>query len=463
MSTQSQKAYLAGVYHHDPNFDINSDVAKLTKISGFPEWLPEQRMAEEALIDKIRAIFRSHGFCPIETPAVELLSTLLNKGEIDKEVYSIKRYHAKDVDEAEFGLHFDLTVPLARYVAQHFANLSFPFKRYQIQKVWRGERPQKGRFREFYQCDIDIIGRDSLPIACDAEVIDAMNMVVMALGVGKHKVRLNNRKLLLGIYASLGLSEAEAKQVVVAVDKLSKIGKDGVSRELADKGIENEAIGKILELTDIRIIPGEAEYILGQLEVKNRSFEEGKSEILELLGILSDAALAHLEVDLSLARGLDYYTGSILEMVLVNHPEFGSVASGGRYDDLASRFINKKLPGVGVSFGLSRFLDLAFSEKLIATDRKSPSQVLVTVAAEEGRKEANLLADSIRMNGLACEVFYAAPRLGKQIDYASAKGMRYVLFLGEGAQLEVKDLKTKEQVKISDLEGWCRDVLGGLS
>jgi histidyl-tRNA synthetase len=199
-------------------------MAKPSKISGFPEWLPEQKIAEDLIISKIKAIYESYGFVPIETPAIELLTTLGSKGVIDKEIFTVQRLKADGASEAELGLHFDLTVPLARYVAQHDHELSFPFKRYQLQKVWRGDRPQKGRFREFYQFDIDIIGRNDLPVACDAEVLSVVGLVMNEFDVGGYQLRINNRKLLAGLYESIGLDGEGAKKAITAVDKLLKIG-----------------------------------------------------------------------------------------------------------------------------------------------------------------------------------------------------------------------------------------------
>ncbi len=433
-------------------------MSKLKNISGFPEWLPEQKIVEDRIIGIIRRIYQSYGFTPIETPAVELLSTLTSKGEIDKEIYVVKRLHAPEKEEAALALHYDLTVPFARYVAQHFSKLSFPFRRYQCQKSWRGERAQKGRFREFYQFDLDIIGRDTLPLAADAEVISAMDQVFRTLDVGKHVMRVNNRKVLLGIYTSLGLSAEQAKGAITAVDKIAKIGRAGVLKELTEKiTLDQNQAERITDLAEVRIPPSDVEYILSNLDVDNKLFKQGKDELVELISLLPLVAQSNIQIDLSLARGLDYYTGTIVEVQMVDYPEFGTLAGGGRYDDLASEFINKKLPGVGMTFGLTRFLDLVFNHNLLAVSEKTPVKVLVAVPSEEQRPACNSLASEFRDAGVACEVFLGSQRIGKQIEYADARGIPFVAFRNvEDETVEIKDLTKKEQYKIN-VPDWCAE------
>lgn len=435
-------------------------MSKVGKISGFPEWLPEQKIAEDKIIARIRAIFESYGFAPIETPAVELLTTLGSKGIIDKEIFTVRRLKAEEGQESELGLHFDLTVPLARYVAQHQAALSFPFKRHQCQKVWRGERPQRGRFREFYQFDIDIIGRDELPLSCDAEVVSVIGIVMKALDFGPFEVRINSRKLLSGLFAELGLDEAARKAAIIAVDKLLKIGTDGVRSELEKiAGATPKVIEVILKSTEIRCTADELGARIAALGISSPLIVEGVRELCEIYALIPEAVREDVSIDVSLARGLDYYTGLIAETGLTQYPEFGSVFSGGRYDDLASEFTTQKLPGVGVSLGLSRLMDLAFSEGLLPTPRKSPTEAVVTVYAEKDRAVCNEVAHELRLAGLPTEVFYKSPKLGKQIEYAEAKGARYVLFVNADTQaVEVKDLQTKEQKQISDLRSWANSV-----
>ena len=435
-------------------------MAKIGKISGFPEWLPEQKIAEDRVISTIRAIYESFGFTPIETPAVELISTLGSKGIIDKEIFAVKRLKADESDDAELALHFDLTVPLARYVAQHGSFLSFPFKRYQCQKVWRGDRPQKGRFREFYQFDIDIIARDELPLSCDAEVVSVIGLVMDALQFGEYSIRINNRKLLSGLYSELGLDESACRAAIVIVDKLQKIGAEGVRAELQKiSGISEAAVEAIIKTTEIRCSADKLTERLNPLKLISPLITEGVQDLVAIWELLPESVKNSAVVDLSLARGLNYYTGLIVETTLIKYPEFGSVFSGGRYEDLASEFTTQKLPGVGVSVGLSRLMELAFTEGLISTSQRSPTRALVTVYSEDDRRLSNDVAQQLRSAGLPTEVFYKAPKLGKQIEYAESKGVRYVLFIDAATrEVKVKDLVTKEQTKIENLAEWARTI-----
>jgi histidyl-tRNA synthetase len=436
-------------------------MAKISKISGFPEWLPEHKLAEDKVISTIRGIYESFGFSPIETPAVELLSSLGSKGVIDKEIFVVKRLRADEAEEAELGLHFDLTVPFARYVAQHNNALTFPFKRYQLQKVWRGDRPQKGRFREFYQFDIDIIARNELPLSCDAEVLTVIGLVMNKLNFGSYSIRINNRKLLQGLYQALGLDEQARKSAIIAVDKILKIGRDGVAKELERiEGISPSAIESILNSTAVQCpIEQLAEKVQG-LNLQSEFIHEGVQELIAVCELLPASVRSRVTIDLSLARGLDYYTGLIMELGLDRYPEFGTVVAGGRYENLAAEFCDQKLPGVGVSLGLSRLMELVIAEKLVETTRKTPTQALVTVLSESDRVLSNEVAQALRDAGLPTEVFYRSPKLGKQIDYADAKGIRYVIFADPATrEVQVKDLATKEQVAIPCLATWARGIV----
>lgn len=437
-------------------------MAKPAKISGFPEWLPEQKIVEDRIVSTVKGIYESFGFTPIETPAVELLATLGAKGVVDKELFVVKRMRADEGEEAELGLHFDLTVPLARYVAQHAHALVFPFKRYQLQKVWRGERPQKGRFREFYQFDIDIIARNELPLSCDAEVVEVICVVMEALNVGPYTIRINNRNLLTGMYSQLGLSPEACKAAIVAVDKILKIGPEGVANELRKiAGVSQVAIDAILESTKVQCGFSDLSARIRELGITSPKVEQGVQELEVIGSLLSPSARERIVIDVSLARGLDYYTGLIVETGLNKFPEFGSVVSGGRYDNLASEFTDQKLPGVGVSIGVSRLMDLLLSENLVETSQKSPTEVLITVYDESERPSLNQKAQELRALGVPTEVFYKAPKLGKQIEYAEAKGIRYVLFVdGQTQEMRVKDLTTKEQVAISSLKEWVTSRQG---
>lgn len=432
-------------------------MSKVKNISGFPEWLPGQKILEESIIDSIREVYRSFGFTPIETPAVELKSTLSSKGVIDKEIYILRRA-LKDPDEKDdedLALHFDLTVPFARYVAQHYNDLHFPFKRYQLQKVWRGERPQKGRFREFYQFDIDIIARDILPIACDAEILTVLDQAFQKISIAKFQIRVNNRKILMGLYESLGLNTEQTKSAITIVDKLDKIGQNGIERELTSNlNLSPSVVSKILKATEVRVPPEEAQKALDALSCTNEQFLLGKEELLRLFEL---APKANILFDLSLARGLDYYTGSIFEVVLPDYPDFGSVSSGGRYEDLAGQFINKKLPGVGVSIGISRLMDLVLKNNLAPVIQSSPTKLLVTVYDEAQRVRCLSLAHSIREFGVPTEVFPATPKLGKQIEYADSKGIPFVAFIDPSNNtVRAKNLSTKQEEDLTNIQDWCK-------
>ena len=435
-------------------------MSKIKNISGFPEWLPAERAVEENIVSKINEIYASHGFSSIETPSVELLSTLTNQGVINKEIYVLRRAAASDDKESELALHFDLTVPFARYVAQHFSEISFPFKRQTLQKVWRGDRPQRGRFREFYQYDIDIVVRDDLPMSCDAEVVTVMEKVFRKIGLLRYEIRLNNRKLLLGFYESLGLSEELQKQVLVIVDKIDKIGPKGVSEELQKTvNLSLDKISKILDLAQIKFSAGQVEAELAKFDVNSAIFEQGRRELIELIGLLTPQTKEFILVDLSLARGLGYYTGAVFEILLPDFPAFGSAAGGGRYENLTAQFMKQSLPAVGASFGLTRIMELLISENIVTPKASSRSKVLVTVYNEEQRGKCNEIAEMLREAGVAAEVYYKSPKLGKQIEYADAKGIPFALFVNaESGVISIKDLLRTEQTDVADLEGWAKNL-----
>lgn len=425
-------------------------MAKITALTGFPEWLPEQRLVEQRVLDQVRNKFELFGFAPLETRAVEPLDVLLKKGATDKEIYVLKRLHATDDEEAELGLHFDLTVPFARYVAQHRGQLAFPFKRYQIQKVWRGERPQQGRYREFYQADIDVIGEGELPLHFDAEMALLLHEVVSSLPIPQIQLRINNRKVLEGFYRSLGLENIT--DVLRTVDKLDKIGEDGVKKVLVSENGLNEAqADKCLAIARIR---GAGKQVVDEVRALGQThpiLEQGLEELgfvmAALEGLPEGAAIA----DLHIARGLDYYTGTVYEGVFVEHPQLGTVCSGGRYDNLASDE-KHKLPGVGVSVGISRILGLMFGKGALRASRQSPTAVLVALPNDGDRPRCYELARKLRARGVATEVFYAPHKFGKQIRYAEKKGIPYVLFPGE-AGLEIKDIRSGAQSPF-DIESW---------
>lgn len=428
-------------------------IYKPQPISGFPEWLPEYRAVEQEWLDKIRAVYERYGYCSIETPSVEALDVIAAKGEdVDKEIYVLERLQA-DPDakkEARLALHFDQTVPFARYVGQHFNDLTFPFKRYQMQRVWRGERPQVGRQREFYQCDIDVINVDSLPIHFDAEVASVCYEALEALDVGRVQLRISNRKILLGFLAALDISDVVS--VTRAIDKLEKIGADAVANILGnDLSISKDKVSDILALaqnTDITSI-----------SALNDEMREGLDELIFVVDNLKHLPKHAVKADLSIVRGLDYYTGTVYETQLLDIPEFtGSVCSGGRYDDLAGNYINKHLPGVGISIGFTRLFDVLKSHGKIKAGKKSPADILVVLPSEETRALASETARTLRDRGFKVEMYHAAQKVKKQLAYAEKKSISYVWFppFEDGQPHEIKNLETQQQQE-ADPNVWIVD------
>jgi histidyl-tRNA synthetase len=431
---------------------MSNKVYKPKAISGFPEWLPEVRLVEQQWMDHIRRVFESYGYCNIETPSVEELDVLRAKGEVDKEIYVLERLHKDDDDESEarLAMHFDQTVPLARYTAQHFNDLVFPFKRYQIQRVWRGERPQLGRMREFYQCDIDVIGIDNLPLHFDAEMPAVIYEALEGLDIGRIQIKISNRKILLGLLESMEIKDMIA--VTRSVDKLDKIGVDGVAQNLEVDGLSKDQIDTVMTLVQSKD--------LTSIEPANEQMKEGLEELIFVMDQLKHLPEGAVIADLSIVRGLDYYTGTVYETNLLDIPEFtSSVCSGGRYDDLASSYINKHLPGVGISIGFSRLFDVLYQNGHIKTGAKSPADVLVILPNKDQRDLASETAQALRKRGLKVELYHAPQKLAKQLSYAEKKGISHVWFppFDEGGKHEVKNLETKEQVE-ADPNTWVKDA-----
>ncbi|MEH0936625.1 histidine--tRNA ligase [Micromonospora psammae] len=423
-------------------------MSKPTPISGFPEWTPAQRMIEQFVLDRIRATFELYGFAPLETRSVEPLDQLLRKGETSKEVYVLRRLQA-DTDgpagDDSLGLHFDLTVPFARYVLENAGKLQFPFRRYQIQKVWRGERPQEGRYREFLQADIDIVDRDTLPAHYEAEMPLVIGDALRSLPIPPVRIQVNNRKICEGFYRGVGIGDPEA--ALRAVDKLDKIGPVRVAELLAETAGASEAQAKAaLALAEISAPDASFADAVRALGVSDPLLDEG---IAELIAVMETAA-AHSPglcvADLRIARGLDYYTGTVYETQLVGYERFGSICSGGRYDNLASSG-NVRFPGVGISIGVTRLLGLLFGADALTVSRSVPTCVLVAVTNEDDRAASNRAAEALRSRGVPTEVSPSAAKFGKQIRYAERRGIPYVWFPGaEGAPDEVKDIRSGEQV-----------------
>ena len=437
-----------------------SKIYKPRPVSGFLEWLPEMRALELEWLDHIRHVFESYGFVNIETPAVEEVDVLLSKGETDKEIYTIHRIQAdeKDSSDARLALHFDLTVPFARYTAQHFNELSFPFKRYQMQKVWRGERPQEGRYREFYQCDIDIINPDNLPMHFDAELPAVIDEIMQGLDVPPYTIYINNRKILIGYMQSLGLTDNSA-MVLRIIDKADKIGIDGVKKQLVETlKLTPELAERAVEICKIKGNDTSVVERAKALNVDNALFNEGLEELGYVLNSLQGFVGNRVIADLSIVRGLDYYTGTVYETKFDDYPELGTAIGGGRYADLAGSYIAKNLPGVGISIGLSRTLGALYNKGLIKPKRASKTQVLVTVFEDAQRPEALKVASGFRKRGIAAEVYHAAQKLQKQFAYAEKKEIPYVWFLpAEGKGHEVKDMTARTQGP-ADPATWMPDA-----
>lgn len=424
-------------------------IYKPKPVSGFPEWLPEYRAVELAWMDKIRKVFESYGFCSIETPSVEEIDALMAKGgDTEKEIYALHRLQAEEGEDknARLALHFDLTVPMARYVAQHYNDLVFPFKRYQIQRSWRGERPQKGRFREFYQCDIDVIAVDDLPLHFDAELPAVMFEAYQALDIPPVEMRLSNRKIVFGYLQGLGVNDTAA--VTRTLDKLDKIGPDNVIKILRDGGMPAKNAQKCLDLAGIKAEGSDFAEKLKALGVRNELLDKGIEELSFVMKNLSHLPKGAVKVDLGIIRGLDYYTGTILETYLTGS-DFGAVGSGGRYDDLAGSFINQKLPGIGVSIGLTRLFARLLDEGSLQPGAKSPTQILVVLPEEARRAEASATAQILRQRGFNVELFHTDAKLKRQLAYAEKKGIPYVWFpsFKDGQPHEMKDMREGQQVQ----------------
>ncbi len=436
-------------------------MASIKPISGFPEWSPEQKLVEEKFLSKIGRVFQLNGFSPIETPAVERVGTLTAKGGNEKEIYKITRLHAsgESSDDNDLALHFDLTVPMARYIAQRERELVFPFKRYQMQTVWRGERPQAGRFRQFYQCDIDIIGRESLPIVCDAEITAIMANILRSLAIGDFQIRVNNRKILQGFLSGVGIDQSLHFAVMGCVDKLEKIGREGVLTGIREAlGDTNFDASSLLDFLS-REIPLERVADLRSLST-NTLYQEGIDELAEVV----TAALAkgvnanELTVDLSIARGLDYYTGTVFETRLVKYPELGSVCSGGRYENLVGTFANGNYPGVGMSIGLTRLLSQLFKHKIVAARAQSYTKFFIVPVSHEGAvlSYAERFASKLRLLNVPCEMSLVQGKLAKHIEYAERKGVAQIVLIGTdevtNGTVRVKDLTTREQWDVSIMD-----------
>jgi histidyl-tRNA synthetase len=418
-------------------------------ISGFPEWLPAQRQIEQFFLDRIRTTFELYGFASIETRAVEPLDTLLSKGETSKEVYLLRRLQdssAGDPTDDQLGLHFDLTVPFARYVLENAGKLQFPFRRYQIQKVWRGERPQEGRYREFIQADIDVVNRDSLPFHFDTEMPLIIGDALGGLPIPPVRIQVNNRKVCEGFYRGLGLADTD--QVLRTVDKLDKIGPARVAEQLIETaGATRAQADACLELAAISAEDASFVDAVRKLGVTDPLLDEGLDELVQVVEVAREHAPGLVTAELKIARGLDYYTGTVYETQLRGYERFGSITSGGRYENLASSG-NQRFPGVGISIGLSRLLGLLFGQNALTASRSVPTCVVIALPADERRAECDRIAAQLRRRGISTEVSPTAAKFGKQIKFADQRGIPYVWFPGATASEmgSVKDIRSGDQV-----------------
>jgi histidyl-tRNA synthetase len=420
-------------------------------LSGFPEWSPPQRWVELRMLDRLRETFELHGFAPLQTRSVEPLSGLLRKGETDKEIYVLSRLQADpgeadgEVDDDRLGLHYDLTVPFARWVVDHAGRLTFPFKRYQIQQVWRGERPQDGRFREFVQADIDVVGSGDLPAHHEVDVALVMAEALHRLDVGAVRVRVSHRRLAEGFLRGLGIADVSAG--LAALDKLAKIGEERVGDLLAAGGASPAQARACLEFASLRGRDAveRATALARRHGADNESTAEGAQQLAALLAAAADAVPGVVEADLSIARGLDYYTGTVYETELVGHESLGSVCSGGRYDDLASDGADR-YPGVGLSIGVTRLLSRVFAGGVTAS-RPVPTCVLVAVESEAERRRSDAVARALRARGIPADTAPSAARYGKQIRHANRLGIPFVWFPpSPGASAgEVRDIRSGDQ------------------
>ena len=432
---------------------------KLSPISGFPEFLPEEQLVMQRVMDTIRGVYESFGFIPIETPAVERVQHILEKGIQGKEVYVLRRLHEGGDTPSELALRFDLTVPLARYVAQHYGSLTFPFKRYQMQPVWRGERPQAGRYRQFYQSDIDVVGDGELSIFHDAEICVVIEQIFSKLQIGAFTIRMNHRKVLQGLLNHVGLVDgAQIHQAIKVIDDMGKMPIEKTLKAFEGLGLSKEKCDRLLEFFSIDKTAAEILKFLSSMSVSTQ-FEAGVQDLREIVKFLDlfNVPPTHYKIDLKIARGLDYYTGIVYETVLDDHPALGSICSGGRYDDLAGVYINKKLPGVGISIGLSRLIPQLLKAGVLTADRACIAPVLITMQNPAHLSRYLNMASRLRAHGIATEVFLENKKLGAQMRYADKKGFQLAIvaddpeFEKECVRLKVMATGEQKEISIQDL------------
>lgn len=421
---------------------------KPSTIAGFMELLPEDQILFNDMMDTIKKNYELHGFVPINTPNIEWKEVLLAKGggETAQQIYEI------ETEGTEMALRFDLTVPLAKYSTLYFSELTFPFRRYHIGKVYRGERNQRGRFREFYQCDVDIIGNGKLDIINDAEIPSVIYKTFKDLGFDSFTIKINNRKLLSGFFESLGINDST--YVLRSIDKLEKIGKDKVQKELMEQGLTEEDSLKVIDFINIKGTNQEIIEQLKELEVDSDLFKEGLDELEIVSNYIKEFGVieSNYEIDLTIARGLDYYTGTVYETILDDYKDVGSVCSGGRYDDLASNFTDLKMPGVGISIGLTRLFFQLREAGIIKPNTKALSKALIIPmkgCMEAGVRTVNM----IRSKNIPAQIYVENDKMGKKFGYADKLQIPYVVIIGESEvennTYSLKNMITGDQEEVS--------------
>lgn len=425
---------------------MRQDITKPSILPGFMELLPSDQIIFNKMIDTIRRNYEKCGFIPLDTPMIEKSEVLLAKGggETEKQIYRFQK------GDSDLSLRFDLTVPLARYVAQYYPSLTFPFRRYHISKVFRGERNQKGRFREFYQCDIDIVGNGKLSIINDAEIPSVIYSTFKDLGFDAFTIRINNRKILNGFFNELGATNKV--DILRTLDKIDKIGQSEVESELGNLGMDKEIIRKIMEFIQIKGTNDEKISALKALNIENSLFVEGLEELGKVIQYIRyfNVPEKNFQIDVTIARGLDYYTGTVYETILDDYPGIGSVCSGGRYDNLAEYYTEQKLPGVGISIGLTRLFYQLREAQIINTKGVSTLSEVLVVPMGEYVGESIDIAHKLRDKGIIAEVYYEEAKLSKKLTYANKLGISYVIIIGENevtnSRFTLKDMVTGEQI-----------------
>lgn len=418
-------------------------------LPGMMELLPQDQIQFNKIMDTIKEVYESFGFFPLDTPVIEYSNVLLAKagGETEKQIY---RFTKGDND---LSLRFDLTVPLARYVAQRYNELIFPFKRYQIGKVYRGERPQKGRYREFYQCDIDVIGNETLSMVYDAEIPAVIYNVFKKLDFGKFTIRINNRKILNGFFDSLKLND-NSTDILRIIDKIEKIGSDNVIKELEELNIDSEKITQIMNFIKIKGSNEEIITSLKEMNLQNELFSTGINELEQTINYIKDFNIPqeYYQIDLTIARGLDYYTGTVYETILDEHPSLGSICSGGKYENLTGYYTDQNLPGIGISIGLTRLYSKLKEANLIPNINNNLIECLVVPMDKQCLKYAIKVATTLRENKIVTDVYYQEKNMKQKMKFADRQNIPFVIIIGEEEMnnqiLTIKNMRESTQQQL---------------